>query len=39
MYNLYFGHFFIWQNKSKFVYKIISLVVYEIAREIYKICE
>jgi hypothetical protein len=39
MYNLYFEHFFIWQNKSKFVHKTyISLVVYETTREMYKIC-
>jgi hypothetical protein len=31
MYNLYFEHFFIWQNKNKFVHKTyISLVVYDI---------
>jgi hypothetical protein len=40
MYTVYFGHFFIWQNKIKFIHKIyISLVVYETTREIYKICE
>jgi hypothetical protein len=40
MYNFYFGHSFIWENKSKFVHKTyISLLVYETIREMFKICE
>jgi hypothetical protein len=39
MYNLYFEHFFIWQNKSKFVHKTyISPVVYETTRDVLDLC-
>jgi hypothetical protein len=35
MYNLYFDHIFIWQNKNKFVHKTyVSLVIYETTRDI-----
>jgi hypothetical protein len=39
MYNLYIVRFFIWQNKSKFIHKTYTSLVFYETKEMYKICE
>jgi hypothetical protein len=39
MYNIYFGHFFIWQIDNNVVHKIYISEFNETRRKIYKICE